>query len=46
MNEEVACVIQQFHKANKPIAFCCIAPILAAKVLKGATITLGKTGKL
>lgn len=41
---EVVCVLQEFHKAKKPIGLCCIAPILAAKVFPGVTITLGKDG--
>ncbi|XP_046997509.1 ES1 protein homolog, mitochondrial-like [Schistocerca americana] len=42
VNPDVARVLQDFHKAKKPIALCCIAPVLAAKVLKGVTVTLGK----
>ena len=38
-------MLQEFHKAKKPIGLCCIAPILAAKVFPGVTITLGKDGK-
>ena len=33
VNPEVARVIKEFHAAGKPMALCCIAPILAAKVL-------------
>lgn len=33
VNPEVERVIKEFHAAGKPIALCCIAPILAAKVL-------------
>ena len=33
VNPEVGRVIREFHAAGKPIALCCIAPILAAKVL-------------
>ncbi|XP_042237367.1 ES1 protein homolog, mitochondrial-like [Homarus americanus] len=41
---EVERVIKDFHGAKKPLGFCCIAPILAAKVLggSGVTVTLGK----
>lgn len=47
VNSEVERVIKEFHGAKKPIGFCCIAPMLAAKVLggSGVTITLGKAGK-
>jgi len=42
---DVTRVITDFHEAKKPIALCCIAPMLAAKVLgdKGVTLTLGKS---
>lgn len=44
---DVARVIKDFHAADKPIAMCCIAPVLAAKVLgraaggEGCSLTLG-----
>ncbi|QOI99104.1 MAG: isoprenoid biosynthesis glyoxalase ElbB [Phycisphaeraceae bacterium] len=43
-------VIREFHAAKKPIGMCCIAPVLAAKVLgqkfggPGVTVTLGGAG--
>ena len=45
VTDEVTRVIKDFHSAKKPIALCCIAPMLAAKVLgeKGVTLTLGKS---
>jgi len=45
VTDEVTRVIKDFHGAGKPIALCCIAPLLAAKVLgdKGVTLTLGKS---
>lgn len=39
---EVEQVIKAFHAAKKPIALCCIAPTLAAKVLGNVEITLGQ----
>jgi enhancing lycopene biosynthesis protein 2 len=36
--------ITDFVEAEKPIGMCCIAPVLAAKIIPGAEITLG-TGK-
>jgi enhancing lycopene biosynthesis protein 2 len=33
VDPDVERVILEFHKAGKPLALCCIAPILAAKVL-------------
>lgn len=44
---DVARVITEFHAARKPIGLCCIAPVLAAKVLgtaaggPGCEVTLG-----
>ncbi|XP_046386244.1 glutamine amidotransferase-like class 1 domain-containing protein 3, mitochondrial [Ischnura elegans] len=43
LNPDVSQVIEQFHASKKPIALCCIAPVLAASAIKGVTITLGKT---
>ncbi|CAL4126137.1 unnamed protein product, partial [Meganyctiphanes norvegica] len=42
--DDVERVIKDFHGAKKPIGLCCIAPMLAAKVLggNGVTLTLGK----
>lgn len=46
VNSEVERVIKDFHAAKKPIGLCCIAPVLAARVLgsSGVTLTLGKPG--
>jgi len=43
---DVERIITSFHSAGKPLALCCIAPILAAKVLGGSapTLTLGNCG--
>ena len=40
---EVARVLKEFHRANKPIGAMCIAPTLIAKVLgsKGVNLTIG-----
>lgn len=40
---EVERLITDFHNAKKPIVALCIAPMLIAKVLPHATITLGQT---
>ncbi len=37
--------ITGFHKVGKPIGLCCIAPILGAKVIPGATLTLGEASE-
>jgi len=46
VNPEVERVLKDFHSAGKPIGLCCIAPIIASKVLgsNGVKITLGKAG--
>ncbi|CAM2096843.1 unnamed protein product [Caretta caretta] len=41
VNGEVERVLKEFHKAGKPIGLCCISPVLAAKVLPGAEVTVG-----
>lgn len=44
---DVVRVIKDFHKSKKPIALCCIAPVLAARVLgtrmngPGCRVTIG-----
>jgi len=46
VDPEMARVLSEFHAAKKPLALCCIAPILAAKVLgkSGVKLTLGNCG--
>ncbi|XP_052600510.1 glutamine amidotransferase-like class 1 domain-containing protein 3, mitochondrial [Peromyscus eremicus] len=41
VNKEVERVLKEFHGARKPIGLCCIAPVLAAKVIKGVEVTVG-----
>lgn len=41
VNRDVERVLKDFHKAGKPIGLCCIAPVLAAKVLPGVEVTVG-----
>ncbi|KAG7261938.1 hypothetical protein CRUP_006997 [Coryphaenoides rupestris] len=41
VNEDVERVLKDFHKAGKPIGLCCIAPVLAAKLLPGVEVTVG-----
>ncbi|KAM5280929.1 glutamine amidotransferase-like class 1 domain-containing protein 3, mitochondrial [Ctenodactylus gundi] len=41
VDEDVARVLKEFHGAGKPIGLCCIAPVLAAKVLGGVEVTVG-----
>lgn len=44
INPDVKRVILEFHGASKPIAACCIAPVLLARVLgdKKVTLTIGE----
>ncbi|XP_044159684.1 glutamine amidotransferase-like class 1 domain-containing protein 3A, mitochondrial [Bufo gargarizans] len=39
---DVQRVLQEFRKAKKPIGLCCIAPVLAAKVIPGVEVTVGQ----
>jgi enhancing lycopene biosynthesis protein 2 len=31
-----------FNEAKKPIGMCCIAPVIAAKLLPGCEVTIGR----
>lgn len=44
VDEEVARVVKDFHKARKPIAALCIAPVIIAKVI-GGRLTTGNDKK-
>ncbi|XP_075703326.1 glutamine amidotransferase-like class 1 domain-containing protein 3, mitochondrial isoform X2 [Rhinoderma darwinii] len=39
---DVQRVLQEFSKVKKPIGLCCIAPVLAAKVIPGVEVTVGQ----
>uniref|UniRef100_A0A8C8XY70 DJ-1/PfpI domain-containing protein n=1 Tax=Panthera leo TaxID=9689 RepID=A0A8C8XY70_PANLE len=41
VHKDVERVLKEFHEAGKPIGLCCIAPVLAAKVLRGVEVTVG-----
>lgn len=41
VNPEVERVLKEFHEAKKPIGLCCIAPVLAARVIPGCEVTVG-----
>jgi len=43
VNKEVENAIKMFEKSKKPMGFCCIAPVLAAKCIPGVEITVGKS---
>ena len=42
VNEDIAGIIRAFHAAGKPIGAMCIAPLIVARVIEGATVTMGK----
>ena len=33
VNSDVERIVKEFHRASKPIAFCCISSVIAARVL-------------
>ncbi|MBX3356859.1 MAG: isoprenoid biosynthesis glyoxalase ElbB [Phycisphaeraceae bacterium] len=47
VDPEVARIVKQFHAAGKPVGMCCIAPVIAARVLgtkaggPGVAVTIG-----
>ncbi|XP_049641403.1 glutamine amidotransferase-like class 1 domain-containing protein 3, mitochondrial isoform X2 [Suncus etruscus] len=41
VHRDVERILKEFHKAGKPIGLCCIAPVLAAKVLGTVEVTVG-----
>ncbi|XP_071071097.1 glutamine amidotransferase-like class 1 domain-containing protein 3, mitochondrial [Dasypus novemcinctus] len=41
VSADVERILKEFHGAGKPIGLCCIAPVLAAKVLPGVEVTVG-----
>ncbi|NP_001167509.1 uncharacterized protein LOC100381155 [Xenopus laevis] len=43
---DVERVLTGFSKAKKPIGLCCIAPVLAAKVIPGVEVTVGQEEEL
>lgn len=41
VRDDVENVVKTFREHNKPIGMCCIAPVIAAKVLTGCEVTIG-----
>lgn len=39
---QVEKLIKGFHGVGKPLAMCCISPVLAARALPGCEITVGQ----
>ncbi|KAE8620983.1 hypothetical protein XENTR_v10004638 [Xenopus tropicalis] len=46
VQQDVERVLTEFSKAKKPIGLCCIAPVLAAKVIPGVEVTVGQEEEL
>lgn len=46
IHPQVAAVVEKFRSSCKPMGFVCAAPIIAARLVPGVTITFGETGKL
>lgn len=42
LDVDVERIVKDFHRTKKPIAMCCIAPVIAAKTIPGVRITVGK----
>ena len=42
VKENVKKIIVAFHEAKKPIAACCIAPVIAARLFPNCHVTLGR----
>lgn len=45
VNTDVESVIQNFKSSSKPMGFCCIAPVLAAKCIPGVEVTVGRASE-
>ena len=41
VNDTLRQLIQSLHRQGKPQGFICIAPVIAANIVKGATVTIG-----
>jgi enhancing lycopene biosynthesis protein 2 len=41
---DAARLVTAFHSAGKPIGLCCIAPVIAARLIAGVRVTLGPEG--
>ncbi|ETO21490.1 hypothetical protein RFI_15715 [Reticulomyxa filosa] len=41
VHPQVERVVKEFHQLSKPLGFCCIAPVLAARLISGVHVTVG-----
>ena len=46
VDKDLAKIIKDFHHSRKPIGMCCISPVIAAKLMPGVQLTLGKMKNL
>lgn len=46
VDNRLSTILKDFHNNRKPIAMCCISPVIAAKLIPGVEITLGKMKNL
>ena len=45
VDKQIEALIRDFHRAGKPIGAMCIAPLMIARVIEGATVTMGQDPK-
>jgi enhancing lycopene biosynthesis protein 2 len=46
VNDNLAKILKDFLHSRKPIGMCCISPVIAAKLIPGVKLTLGKMKNL
>ena len=46
VDDRLANILKDFLRSRKPIGMCCISPVIAAKLIPGAQLTLGKMKNL
>ncbi|UJR30146.1 hypothetical protein I4U23_017686 [Adineta vaga] len=46
VNEQLEKILKDFLRSRKPIGMCCISPVIAAKLIPGVQLTLGKMKNL
>jgi enhancing lycopene biosynthesis protein 2 len=46
VNDQLAKILKDFLHSKKPIGMCCISPVIAAKLIPGVKLTLGKMKNL
>jgi enhancing lycopene biosynthesis protein 2 len=46
VNDQLAKILKDFLHSRKPIGMCCISPVIAARLIPGVRLTLGKMKNL